>query len=61
MKKFLTKIGYMAFGRLLTIIGYHFGNVDNNSVNAQQPLGTFVEIVDKIRVRQVEIGGNCRF
>ena len=58
MKKFLTKIGYMAFGSLLTIIGYHFGNVDNNSVNAQQPLGTFVEIVDKIRVRQVEIVGN---
>lgn len=58
MKKFLTKIGYMAFGSLLTIVGYHFGNVDNNSVNAQETFQTPVEIVDKLRVRQLEIVGN---
>ena len=43
---------------LLTIIGYHFGNVDNNSVNAQETFQTPVEIVDKLRVRQLEIVGN---
>lgn len=52
MKKVSTKIGYMVIGSLLTIIGYHFGNVDNNSVNAQ---GTSNEIVNKLRVRQIEI------
>ena len=58
MKKVLTKVGYMAFGSLLTLIGYHFGNIDNNSVNAQQPSERVVNIVDKIRVRQLEIVGN---
>lgn len=58
MKNILTKIGYMTFGCLLTLIGYHFGNIDNNSVNAQEALGTPVEIVNKLRVRQIEIVGN---
>ena len=58
MKKVLTKVGYMAFGSLLTLIGYHFGDIDNNSVNAQQPSERVVNIVDKIRVRQLEIVGN---
>ena len=46
MKKVLTKIGYMAFGSLLTLIGYHFGNIDNNSANAQQALEKTDNIVD---------------
>ena len=59
MKNVLTKISYMAFGCLLTLIGYHFGNVDNNSVNAQQPSEKVINnIVDKLRVRQLEVVGN---
>ena len=58
MKKVLTKIGYMAFGSLLTLIGYHFGNIDNNTANAQQALEKTENIVDKLRVRQLEIVGN---
>ena len=58
MKKFLTKVGYMAFGSLLTLIGYHFGDIDNNTVNAQQPSERVANIVDKIRVRQIEIVGS---
>lgn len=60
MKNILTKIGYMAFGGLLTLIGYHFGNIDNNSADAQvftiedpKP-----EIVDEIRCRKLVIVGN---
>ena len=55
MKNVLTKMGYMAIGCLLTIIGYHFGNVENNSVSAQQSSESATNIVDKIRVRQLEI------
>ena len=59
MKNVLTKMGYMAIGCLLTIIGYHFGNVENNSVTAQQSSeSTGTEIVGKLRVRQLEIVGN---
>lgn len=58
MKKVLTKVGYMAFGSLLTLIGYHFGNIDNNTVNAQQPSESSVNIVNRIRVRQIEIVGS---
>ena len=59
MKNVLTKISYMAFGCLLTLIGYHFGNIDNNSVSAQQASEKFTDnIVGKIRVRQLEIVGN---
>ena len=35
MKKVMEKVIFMAVGSLLTIIGYHFGTVDNNSANAQ--------------------------
>lgn len=58
MKNILTKASYMAFGSLLTLIGYYFGNIDNNSVNAQQPSEKVGNVVDKIRVRQLEIVGN---
>ena len=53
MKKNLTKLGYMAFGCLLTVIGYHFGNIDNNSVNAQENS----PIVDEVRCRRLVIVG----
>ena len=60
MKNILTKVGYMAFGSLLTLIGYHFGNIDNNSADAQvftiedpKP-----EIVDEIRCRKLVIVGD---
>ncbi|MDE0326518.1 MAG: hypothetical protein OXN27_21540 [Candidatus Poribacteria bacterium] len=55
MKNILTKMGYMAIGCLLTLIGYHFGNVESNNVNAQQSSESTLDIVDKIRVRQLEI------
>ena len=54
MKKILTKVGYMAFGSLLTLIGYHFGNVDNNSANAQEN----APIVDEVRCRSLVIVGD---
>ena len=57
MKKILTKLGYMAFGSLLTLIGYHFGNIDNNSANAQIVI-TAPEIVDEIRCRKLIIVGD---
>lgn len=59
MKNILTKVGYMAFGCLLTVIGYHFGNIDNNSADAQiitTPRET--EIVDVIRCRKLIIIGD---
>ena len=59
MKNVLTKMGYMVIGCLLTLIGYHFGNVENNSVSAQQSSeSAATDIVGKIRVRQLEIVGN---
>ena len=53
MKNILTKVNYMAFGCLLTLIGYHFGNVDNNSANAQEN----TPIVDEVRCRRLVIVG----
>ncbi len=53
MKKNFTKLGYMAFGCVLTLIGYHFGNIDNNSVNAQENS----PIVDEVRCRRLVIVG----
>ena len=65
MKKILTKVGYMAFGSLLTLIGYHFGNIDNNSANAQESIGEPVTIVhpenktfDEVRCRRLVIVGD---
>ena len=65
MKKVLTKMGYMAFGSLLTLIGYHFGNIDNNSANAQRIFNSESELVvrapspiqDEIRCRRLVIVG----
>ena len=58
MKNILTKIGYMALGCLLTLIGYHFGNVDNNRANAQGIVKEKPEIVDEIRCRRLVIVGD---
>ena len=58
MKKNLTKLGYMAFGCLLTLIGYHFGNIDSNSANAQEIVKEKPEIVDEIRCRKLVIVGS---
>ena len=59
MKKILTRISYMAVGSLLTLIGYHFGNVDNNSADAQVQfdMREKTEIVDEIRCRKLVILG----
>lgn len=59
MKKILTKVSYMAFGSLLTLIGYHFGNIDNNSANAQETfrVGERGPITDEIRCRKLLIVG----
>lgn len=50
----------MAFGCLLTLIGYHFGNIDNNSADAQVEfvVKEKVEIVDEIRCRKLVIVGD---
>ena len=52
----------MAFGCLLTLIGYHFGNIDNNSVDAQVEVEHVAEekaeIVDEIRCRRLVIVGD---
>ena len=58
MKKILTKVGYMVFGCLLTVIGYHFGNIDNNSADAQLAVEKSVPIVDEIRCRSLVIVGD---
>ena len=58
MKKILTKVGYMAFGSLLTLIGYHFGNIDNNSADAQGIFQEKAPIVDEIRCRKLVIVGD---
>ncbi len=52
----------MAFGCLLTLIGYHFGNIDNNSADAQLFVEKVsppkkAEIVDEIRCRSLVIVG----
>ena len=58
MKNILTKVGYMAFGCLLTVIGYHFGNIDNNSADAQEIVVKEKHIVDEIRCRKLVIVGD---
>lgn len=58
MKNLSTKIAYMVIGSILTIIGYHFGNIENNAADAQGTVATSTEIINKIRVRQIEIVGN---
>lgn len=58
MKHVLTKMGYMAIGCLLTLIGYHFGSVENNSADAQvagKTLEPPVEIVDELLCRKLVI------
>ena len=58
MKTILTKVTYMAIGSLLTLIGYHFGNIDNNSADAQLlDTSQETEIVDEIRCRKLVIVG----
>ena len=43
---------------LLTLIGYHFGNIDNNSADAQITIRSpETEIVDEIRCRRLVIVG----
>lgn len=58
MKNILTKVGYTAFGCLLTLIDYHFGNIDNNRANAQGIVKEKPEIVDEIRCRRLVIVGD---
>ncbi len=53
MKNVLRKIAYMVIGSLLTIIGYHFGNIENNTADAQEK--TDNPIVDEIRCRHLLI------
>ena len=53
MKNVSTKIAYMVIGSLLTIIGYHFGNIDNNTADAQEKVDT--PIVDEIQCRRLVI------
>lgn len=53
MKNVLTKLSYMAFGCLLTLIGYHIGNVDHNWADAQSDLSE--QTVDEIRCRSLVI------
>ena len=53
MKNVSTKITYMVIGSLLTLIGYHFGNVETNSAVAQKD----DPIVDEIRCRRLVIVG----
>lgn len=59
MKNVLTKVSYMAFGSLLTLIGYHFGNIDNNSANAQENTRRMVpvEIVNDLWCRSLVVVG----
>ena len=67
MKNVSTKIAYMVIGSLLTIIGYHFGNIDNNAAEAEKedrpPMGFRIgaerddPIADEIRVRRLVIVG----
>ena len=50
MKNILTKLSYMALGRLLTLIGYHFGNIENNTADAQG-----LDVQEKIFCRSLAI------
>ncbi len=53
MKNVSTKIAYMVIGSLLTIIGYHFGNIANNPAEAQEKADA--PIVDEIRCRRLVV------
>lgn len=53
MKNLSTKITYIVIGSLLTLIGYHFGSVENNSAVAQRD----DPIVDEIQCRKLVIVG----
>ena len=59
MKNVLTKVSYMAFGGLLTLIGYYFGSIDNNSADAQENTrrGVPVEIVNELWCRSLVVVG----
>ena len=48
MKNVSAKIAYMVIGSILTLIGYHFGNIENNTAEAQKEDAT----VDEIRCRR---------
>ena len=48
----------MAVGSLLTLIGYHFGNIDNNSADAQLVVKKSAPIVDEIRCHKLVIVGD---
>ena len=54
MKNIVTKLSYMALGGLLTLIGYHFGNIENNTADAQVAAD---EVKDVIRCRKLIIVG----
>lgn len=54
MKSVSTKIAYMVIGSILTIIGYHFGNIDNNTAEAQRD----DPIDDEIRCRRLVLVGD---
>ena len=54
MKNVSTKIAYMVIGSILTLIGYHFGNIENNTAVAQRD----DPIVDEIRSRRLVIVGD---
>ena len=59
MKKVMERIIPMVVGSLLTIVGYHFGTIDNDSANAQidikaEPVLTDGEF-NTVRCRNLEI------
>lgn len=54
MKNIITKLSYMALGGLLTLIGYHFGNIENHTADAQVAAD---EVKDVIRCRKLIIVG----
>ena len=53
MKNVSTKIAYMVIGSILTLIGYHFGNIENNTVDAQEDN----PIAEEIRSRRFVLVG----
>ena len=54
MKNVSTKIAYMVIGSLLTLIGYHFGNIETNTATAQKDDA----IVDEIQCRSLVVIGD---
>lgn len=65
MKKVMEKVIFMVVGSLLTIIGCHFGTVNNNSTNAQingnlsQPNGEF-DLISCRALTITDANGNGR-